>query len=387
MRRVISDARWTYTIATEPDTRAGQLMNAIISARLVDEITGQPPQDDVAIKSSFAGLKPRVAEDGVVGFASIPLRVFTELATSAYTVPFTIAATGFVPIDRQVTIGPQPGFPGVFAGVDLGDLGLHRTPVVIRGRVTRASQLDANPIAGAQVTMTGIWRTPPPANVVVPKSPPFVVSVRPSVYFDRTAATGMLRKRNMVPVAGDSRVLTADAMAGSAMLPVSNRISIAVGTILLVDTANPDVAEYMTVQSVTGGSTADEPASITLTYALRNIHAANTTVQIVNPDPPGADNAFQDAGIAGDSCVLLNSMTDLASANVVELHGGPMPAEYHLASYFDTVSDASGYYRFPKLSRVAQLEVTVASGALIPIVQTFLPAYGLVENRLDFRFV
>jgi hypothetical protein len=386
MPRVVTDSGWTYTIATEPDIPAGELMNAIITARLVDEMTGQPPQEDVAIVTSFAGLTPRVAVSGVVGFASIPRRAFTELGTTAYTVPFEISATGFVPIDRIVTIGPQPGFPAIFAGMDLGDVALHRDPVVIRGRVTQASGLDATPLAGAQVTVTGIWRTPPPASVVVPKSPPFMVSVRPFVYFDRTAAAGMLRKRNMLPVTGDSRVLTADAIAGSAMLPVSNRSSIVPGTILLVDTATPDLAEYLTVQSVAGAVAADERALITLTYALRNTHAANATVQIVNPDPPGADNAFQAAVIPGDSCVLLNSMTDLASASVIELHGGPQPAEYHLAGHFDTVTDASGYYRFPGLSRVAQLEITVASGALTPVVQTFSPAYGLVENRLDFRF-
>lgn len=387
MRRIVTEGAWTYTISPDLDLPAGALMSAIVSARLVDEISGEPPRDAISIDTDAQGLTSRVAQDGLVGLAAIPRRAFPALRLQAYVIPFEIAADGFVPVERTVTLGPQAGFPGTFSGINLGQLDLHREPVVLRGRVTELVGLTATPIGGAAVRVTGIWRTPPPATVATPPDPPNLVSLRPRVYFDRTAAAGLLRRRELVPVVGDSRVLIADAKRGETELRVSNRVGVVAGDILLVDTDAPDLSEYLTVLSVAGASTPDQPATVTVTYPLRITHQANVEVRRVTPQPPGANNAFAAATIPGDSCVLLNSLTGLAAANVVESHGGLQPAEYHLLSRFEATTDASGYYRLPPISRVAQLNLEVNDGVHPPQTQTVSLDYGLVENRVDFSLV
>jgi hypothetical protein len=387
MRRVVTNGKWTYTISPDADLPEGMLARAVVSARLLDELTGRPPRTSITIETATPGLSPRVAEDGLIGLAAIPTRVFTRLDTQPYTIPLEMAASGFVPIQRTVTLGPQASFPDTFAGIDLGDLDLHREPVVIRGRVTDAAGLVTTPVAGASVRITGLWRTPPPANVVVPPVAPNLISLSPRAYFDRLAAVGQVRQREMVPVFGDSRTLLEDAIAGSITLQVSNRIGVVAGDILLVDAGVAELAEYMTVQTLAGSASPDLPATITLTYALRNMHAANAVVERVTPQAPGADNALSADAVPGDVCLLLTGMAGLAAANVIEIHGGVQAAEYHICSRFETVTDASGYYRLPPLSRVAQLNLAVDDGVHPVQTQTITANYELVENLIDFNFV
>jgi hypothetical protein len=387
MRRTVTQGRWTYTISPDVDLPRGALPSAIVAARLVDELTGSPPRGPVRVSCDSPALTPRVAEDGLVGLAAVPYLAFPQLAVETYTITLGIEADGYVPVRRSVTLGPQAGFPDSFALLELGRVDLHREPVAIVGTVT-AGAPGATPAPNAAVRVTGIWRTPPPANVAMPASTPNVVSLRPRIYFDRSAAGGgCLRRREMISVGGDTRVLLEDAVAGSSSLRVSNCLGVAPGGILLVGAGVPDLAEYMTVQSVAGASTPDQTATIVLTYALRNRHPAGAVVQRVTPQAPGADNPFEADAAAGDACALLASMSGLAAAQVIEILGGAPPSEYHLLSRFETLSDAAGHYRLPPLSRVAQLEIQADDGVHPPSTQAVSPEYGLVENLVDFSIV
>ncbi len=388
MRRKATIGRWSYTISPDERLPRGSRPSAIIAARLVDELTGSPPRSAVSITSEMAALTPRVAQDGLVGFAGVPSVAFPQLKTQVYTVPLEIAADGYVLARRAVALGPQAAFPDSFSPADLGRIDLHREPVGIRGRVTTGAGLAATPVPNATVRVTGIWRTLPPANVVMPAAPPSLVSVRPRVYFDRSAAAGgCLRRRDMIPVPGDSRTLLEDAAADSTRLRVANRLGVAPGVILLVDAGAPDLAEYMTVQSVAGASTPGQPATVTLTYALRNGHQANAVVQRVTPQAPAASNSLQADAAQGDTCALLASMAGLTGAQVVEIAGDTPPAEYHLVSRFETLSDASGDYHLPPLSRVAQLQIQADDGVRPPSRKTVSPEYGPAENLVDFSIV
>jgi hypothetical protein len=385
VRTVVVARGWRYTISPDAVVPAAGRPSAVAFAAVVDECTQRPPETSVTISTTLAGLTPR-ATDGLVGFAAIPGAVFGQLATQAYTIPFEISGDRYVTVRRQAVIGPQAAFPQGFAPLDLGSIELHSRPVVIRGRVTDAGGVTPTPVAGATVRVTGIWRTVPPAALLPPAAAPNLVSLGPSVYFDRTAAVGVMRRREMVPVAGDARTLLEQARASTRTLRVSNRTGLAAGSILRVDSP-ADLTEFMTVQSIAGGSTADQPATITLTYPLRHDHAPDAEVLQVTPQAPGSDIALQVDASEGDVCVLHTAMGAIAPAAVVEIHGGPQPEEYHLVSRFETISDANGFYRLPPLSRVAQVELVATDGVHLPVTRPFAPAYGLLENRVDFTFV
>lgn len=300
---------------------------------------------------------------------------------------------------NQVTFKPElsllhainepvvPVVPNDFAPADIGDLFIHREPVVILGRTVLATGNTTTPISGATVAITGVWRTFPPVNVIVPADPPNIVSLLPSLYFARTAATGRLRRREMTPVVGEDKRLIEETYEGSNRLRLSDRVNLFPAQIILIDSVNPELMEYMTINTISGASSADQPATITLTYPVAHSHRRDAVVRRVIPQPPGLDNQFAQDAIVGDTCVFLNSMNDLIATNVVEIFGGGPLAEYHALSRFSVSSNAEGYFRLPPLSRVAQLEIQADdSGAHPTINQIFSPNYTQRENRIDFVF-
>jgi hypothetical protein len=385
MRVTVDDRARRYTVSPDEPLLPGARPSAVAFATLVDECTQRPPERRVNVATTFPGLTARTVSP-TVGLGGIPRAAFSALATHAYQVPFDVSGDRYVTVRRTAVLGPQPAFPATFVPTNLGTIDLHSDPVTIRGRVTTQAGVTITPAAGAAVRVTGIWRTVPEAILPPPSDPPNVVSLRPAVYFDRSAAVGLVRQREMVPVVGDARALLAPATAFAVTLRVSNRDGVVPGSILRVNSA-PERSEFMTVLSVDGGSTADQPATVTLTYPLRHEHSPGTDVIRVTPQGPGADIALSVDATDGDACLLLTATAAIVPATVIELHGGPSPAEYHLVSRFETTTDAGGFFRLPPISRVAQLEIEVTDGVHAPLTHAVSPDYALPENRVDFMFV
>jgi hypothetical protein len=383
--RVTVDHARRYTVSPDEPLAPGARRSAVAFATLVDECTQRPPERRVEVDTTFPGLTPRTAPP-IVGLAGIPRAAFSALATTAYNVPLEISGDRYVTVRRVAVLGPQPTFPATFVPTDLGAIHLHSEPVSVSGRVGLSTGAVVTPIAGAVVRVTGIWRTLPASVLPPPSDAPNVVSLRPSLYFDRTAAVGLVRQREMVPAVGDARTLLEQAGVSTAGLRVSNSDGLAPGSILRINSAR-ERWEFVTVLSVAGGSTADQPAAVTLTYPLRDEHAPGTDVIRVTPQAVGADTALGADASEGDACVLLTSIAAIIPATAIELHGGSSPAEYHVVSRFDTVSDANGFYRLPPISRVAQMEIEVTDGVHAPLTQSVSPDYALPENRVDFTFV
>ena len=385
MRVTVVDHARQYRFSPDEPLAPGARPSAVAFATLVDECTQRPPERRVEVDTTFPGLTPRTATP-IVGLAGIPRAAFSALATNAYNVPFAVSGDRYVTVRRTAVVGPQPAFPASFVPTDLGTIELHGEPVTIRGRIGVSAGADITPVAGAAVRLTGLWRTLPVGALPPASDPPRIVSLRPSVYFDRTAAVGQVRQREMVPVVGDARTLLDQALASAVTLRVSNRDGVVPGSVLRVSSA-PERSEFMTVLSVAGGTTAEQPATVTFTYPLRGEHAPGTDVIRVTPQPAGLDIALDVDAAEGDTCVLLTAMAAIGPATVIELHGGASPAEYHLVSRFATVSDADGLYRLPPISRVAQIELEVTDGVHATLVPTVSPDYSLPENRVDFTFV
>lgn len=371
-----------YTLSPDPRLRPGSLNQSIVSAQLRDEHTLQAPAVEVVAETSFPKLTARSTVDGLAGLVGIPERAVPQLSVVSYDIPFSVRARRYVPFRTVAQLPAQATFPDTFARVDLGIVSLHREPVILRGRVSRPGAGGAVPVAGATVSITGYWLEIPPVLAPPPATPPNLLSLRPEVYFDRGVAA-QIRRRDFT-VTTDVSELLSDAPAGVMELRLSNRVGIVAGEILRIDATDSYRTEFVTVAAVSGSSSADQPAQITLEFAGRLDHRAGAVVERVTPLAPGANNALASAAVPGDATVLTAALAGIAGATTVEIDDGITPPEYHLVAQFSTTTDADGFYRLPPLNRVGQLELTADDGVSPAVRQTVIPNYELIQNTVDF---
>ena len=376
----------TYTVSSDDPPSLGGRTWGLVGAHLVDETTGEPPRGRVTVQCAQPGLAPSVAGNGFAGLVGVPQDALSLLATTSYVFDVTFIADGYLPAPVSVTVPLDLTFPVTFTPVQLGDLSLHRQPVVVQGRTVLAAAGATAPIPGATVAITGIWNTPPPANIAVPPSPPNLLSLSPPLYFPRTAGTGKLRRREMVPVIGADKMLVAWANLGDTALQLSDRVGLSVGDLLVIDEIDPDLTEYLPVIAIAGFSTPAQPATITTACPLASRHPFGAVVRKVTPQPPGPNRQCSRDSIAGDTCFFLTTLSGLAAVHVAEISGGVPPAEYHALRRFYATSDVQGYFRLPPLSRVAQVEVQATDGVHAPVKIVYSPDYTESENRIDFVF-
>lgn len=385
-RRVVNVESRAYLFSPDEQPAPAERTWAVVRARVVDEMSGEPPLARITVETDRKELTPRTAAGGLVGLVGTPLRAFPELDAQGYPVGLTVGARGYVTLRETVNVAQNVNFPGEFAPTDHGTLALHRDPVVITGRTVLAAGGTTTPVAGATVSVTGVWPTLPPANAFVLPDPPNLVSLLPPTFFAHEAPAGVLRRRELTPVVGEDKSLLGHAPAGSVTLAVSDRVNLAGGNVVALDESDPERTEYLFVQSVEGASTDAEPATVTLAYATARAHHAGAVLRRVTPQAAAADNHLTRDCIAGDTCVFLDGVLGLAGASVVELTGGGGSAEYHLVRRFTATSDADGYYRLPPLSRVAQAELLAHDGAHPDVTVTVTPDYGAGVDRVDFVF-
>jgi len=375
-----------YTVSPEPELPDGMKTWAVLVARVVDEITVRPPLGGARIQTPFLGLSPRVSPGGLLGFAAIPVRVFPSLKAKSYTVPVTIQVDGYIPLFLSVKILAIPTFPDSFTPTDLGTLNLHRLPTVIAGRVVLNTGIDFLPIAGATVTLTGVWQTPPPANLVVAPDPPDLVSLTPGLYFDRPQAGTQIQGLGPLGGPGPDKQLLQEADVGQTLLRLSDRRLINIGDILAIDAGDAERTEYITIHAIAGASTPDQPASITLDAPLRSLHRQGAVVHKVQFNNVGVATQLTRDVITGDICLFVNGVGNLAAAPFVAISTGGGVPEYHATGYFSAVSDAQGFFRWPPLSRVAQCGLRAHDGAHPDLDQTLSPDYPEEVSRIDFVY-
>jgi len=375
-----------YTVSPEPELPIGLKPQAVIRGRLLDEMTNQPSAGKIYIDSPYAGISPRVGSGGLVGFAAIPVRAFPELKNAPVSVPVNLLADGYLPLFRNVPVLQDMNFPESFSGGDMGDMLLHRLPTVISGRVLLNTGTAATAIPGAAITLTGVWRSLPPASMVVPPAPPDLASLNPGIYVDRSAAGSQVQGLKFLGTPGSDKTLLNDAMAAQPQLVLSDRHLIAPNDILAIDTVDAERTEFVAIKTITGASTDDLPAQVTLASPLRASHRQGATVHKIQFQNVGPVIALGDDAIAGDVCIFVNGVANLTSAPFVSITQGVMPAEYHSASYFQTTSDAQGFFRLPPISRVAQCGLRCHDGVHTDLDVLHCPNYETEVSRIDFAY-
>lgn len=383
--QIVNTGARTYTVAMEEAVPPARRLWAVVQARVLDELTGAPPLGSVRIHTSKQGFSPRVASGGLVGLLAVPDIVFPQLDVQSYDVPFSISADGFVPRHEEAVLPADPQYPDVFVPFVLpDDVALRREPVAISGRVLRRSSGVLAPVAGASVEVTGVWQVLVPAASEPPSDAAALVSLEPPMYAHRTVATGQLQRREVTPVIGEDKTLTAWCAAGDDRIELSDWINLSSGNLLLID-SDPAVQEFGEIDTIDPIGAPDLPATVTLTHRLAFSHRPSRPVRRVTPQVPGPVRSFSRDALAGDTCVFLDSLTSLGGVEVVEIQGGGAPPEYHRVHLFNDVSDSDGRYRLPLLGRVAKLELEANEGATSSGTVEFIPDYQRRENQFDIE--
>jgi hypothetical protein len=361
-------------------------IQAVVKVRLTDELTGTAPDGRMTLEVKERGFLPRLGSDGFGGLIGIPRQLFPALQGRDYPVHLTISAERYTSRELEKNVPQDLNFPATFTPHEI-NVALHRQPVFIAGRTARLINNASTPVAGALISVTGIWRKAPPANVAVAPDPPNIVAIQPPLYSDRAALTQSLAPRNLAPVTGNDKALMDDVPASANPIRLSTRLGLAPGNILLIDAEQAELAEFIAIASLPTTAPADQPAAVTLDHPLIFSHRRGAVVRQVHPQAAGASRNITVDALSGDSCLFLGALTGLSGAAEIEITGAPGPDEYHKLMQFTVTSDADGYYRLPPLSRVAQLEIQaekIVGAQTFQATTTFRPDYQQRENRLDF---
>jgi len=361
-------------------------IQAVVKVRLTDELTGTAPDGRMTLEVKERGFLPRLGSDGFGGLIGIPRQLFPALQGRDYPVHLTISAERYTSRELEKNVPQDLNFPATFTPHEI-NVALHRQPVFIAGRTARLINNASTPVAGALISVTGIWRKAPPANVAVAPDPPNIVAIQPPLYSDRAALTQSLAPRNLAPVTGNDKALMDDVPASANPIRLSTRLGLAPGNILLIDAEQAELAEFIAIASLPTTAPADQPAAVTLDHPLIFSHRRGAVVRQVHPHAAGASRNITVDALSGDSCLFLGALTGLSGAAEIEITGAPGPDEYHKLMQFTVTSDADGYYRLPPLSRVAQLEIQaekIVGAQTFQATTTFRPDYQQRENRLDF---
>jgi hypothetical protein len=364
----------------DPVPLAGRIQ-AVFKLRITDELTKRPPESTITLKVEERGYITRVASDGLAGLVAIPQEVTPRLNAQNYPIHLTIRAPGYVDRELLEEIPQDLNFPLHFAARHV-DLGLHREPVTISGRTVR---IEGTPLPGSDVTVTALWRLAP-NDVSVPPDPQQLVHLRPPLYVDRPAATQKVQPRDLAVVAGSDKTLLNDVSPGVDAIRLSNRQGLAAGAVLHIDADQPDLSEFIEIESVPTTSAPDQPTLISLNQRLTQSHRRDAVVRLTQPQPPGPQRPFAVDATAGDMCIFLNNLAGLGSGQLVQFIGLAGKDEFHEIRTYSVLSDANGYYRLPPLSRVAQIAIhaeKTVGPQTFERTTIFRPDYRLRENHLD----
>ncbi len=380
VRTVLSAGEaWNFA-PDDPQPAIALRSQALIMARLIDEVTQTPPEQALTLATGLAGALPRASGGGRVGVVGRPGQLFYAPTVALAEVDLSVTATGFLPLALRRALGSQPGYPDAFAAPDLGDVALHRTPVAIAGRVASRA---AGPLVGATVTITGVWAVQqhPPG----PPQPPNAMPLFAGLYRDRPAGAQM-RRRNLAPAA-QVKTLARPALAGDTVVRLSDRQAIAAPQILALDYGDPGRVEYVGITSIDTGSSADQPADFTLDLPLRRDHAERCLAARAVPGPGGANNAVTRAARAGDATLWTAGLAGIGpGTNAIEISGGG-PVEYQATTIYTVQSAAGGAFRLPPIHRIAALAIRASHASQpSPLTRIVTPAWAASEQIEDFVF-
>jgi hypothetical protein len=384
-RRVIQVVNRNIVFAADDPLPLVNRVQAMLKLRITDELTAAPPESSINLTVLEKGYTPRVADGGLAGLIGIPIQVVPALNSNDYFVNLTISARNYLTCHHNQKIPKDPDFPTLFAAKQV-DIELHREPVTIFGRTMARTSGQIQPLGGAQINITGIWRTMPSANLPVAPDPPNIVSLQTPLCLDRNATSQLARPVDLPFAAGPGKFLEYEAEARSSNILVSDRQGLSNNDVLAIDADRPDHVEFVEIEKLPTTGAPDQPALIKLNQNLIRGHRRDSVVKKTIPSPPGLSRPFTVGGSAGDSAIFLDNTAGLSDGHEIQITGTPGKDEYHRISIFSTISDSEGFYRLPPFSRVAQIEIHAEKTIGVQAFEAntiFCPDYRQRENHLD----
>lgn len=351
-----------HVVSTLDPQAPGHVAQALVLARVVDVLTGDPVRTSARMTTSLAAMVSRSTADAVVGLLGTPSRVFPSLRAQAYTVPVRISAPGYAPRDETAVVAAAPSFPGSFVPADLGVLTLLPVPVT----VTLATYEDAAgpgvvALGGVDVQVARSWGTV--GRLGGPATVEPLLAVAPGLVAPRPVGATV-----DVPVLSappePSRVLTASVTPGATRLSVSALGAVSTGDVVAVDGGDPDRPEWLEVLAVSTGVSAGSAGELELRFPVQVSHGAGAPVRRFLPPAPAAVQGVLTVGaLAGSRTLVLGALGAVAAGQVVRVSGGSSAPEFQVARLYRTSTDAGGAGRLPPLTGLAAVEVTAVAGA------------------------
>jgi hypothetical protein len=313
----------------------------------------------------------------------------------------TIAAVG--PGANQVTLQQILNFPYP-AGSQVQPLPatqaveLHRKPISIAGRILRRVGATDQPLAGARVQVSKVWRQMPPAGMtVIPELPvpggpvpalpwdaPIAV-LSPPGYADFPTTSLLEIEDRAVDGATAAKALIADVVAGSTELRLSNAVGLSVNDVISVDADDDGRREIVVIRAISSSGAASDWSTVKINHPLAFDHRRNRTVRRLQAPAPGASRALNYAALRGDEAVLFDSTGIVGSHQVRLVDSGPPVVEaFHRIDLLTSRSNADGFYRLPPITRVGKIEIFAKdAGSAANKTIEFVPDYNMPENRVD----
>ncbi|MEF7616347.1 hypothetical protein V4F39_20700 [Aquincola sp. MAHUQ-54] len=362
-RLVSADGRgWHFS----PDRSGlpGERTRALLRARLVDDIDGQPVAVPLSLRTPRADIAVRAAADGLVGLVAQPARVLPGLAATAAELTLEVRGAGYLPRTLRVMLGPVAGFPADFAPVDLGDVALHRPAVAITGRVMHNTAPQPLPLAGATVEVDAIWPHPPPPFWIAPAlaEPPNLFAVAPPLAAPRAAGTA-LRERTVV-LQPAAKALLAPLVPGAVRLRLADADGLAAGGLLAIDIDAAAATELITIAAVEPVSAPDLPAWVTLAHPAARLHRDGVRCAAAVPQPPASTAVLARDAQPHDDTLFTAAAPPMADGAWIEIDDGAAVPEYGRAALPQATTDADGYFALPPLGRIALVRLLVRHAAV-----------------------
>jgi len=370
------------TVSTLGPRARGDLVQALVVARLRDAVTGAAAIGRTRVVGSLPGLSQRVAADGYAGLIGRPTRVLPGLAAQPYPMNVTFSVEGFAPRIEPVTFARDLTFPDGFSTADLGELDLHRDPV--RLEVT-TDELDPTnhpvPLPGAVVVVDQASD-----RVGQSVAPAPLLGLRLGLSKPRPIGTSVRSTSLTMPAEPDRR-LAVGAAPGANVIEVDNLGALLVGDLVGIDLTVPERAEWIEVTGVSGPVDLLAPAILRLRHPLAHGHSGGDLVRrIVVSGAGGTLATLTRSALAWDRTLRVNSLTAIGTGQVVQIVGGTWSPEYRAVALYRATASTDGIAVLPPISGLAAVRARATSGGMsASAIVTLTPPSPVRRMELTLR--
>lgn len=384
----------------------GELTGALLSAMLIDELTGVPVRGatvkpiifrSAAADSSEApipagsssrplGVSIKEIGNGLYGLIGRPDLALPRLATDTYSIGIQILAEGYCPHKAMGQITAHTDFPESFTPLHLGTIELHRQPVTIQGTIVKRSREGFQSVAGARARVTGIWRQLPSASVVSPPEPANILSTTSALSNSYKAPSSEVFPVTLSETAPDPVTLATSAAAGSYVITLDGLPALTPGNLISLspdDSARDELHEVLSHQVASFDS-----VELRLGTPLAWSHRAGTRARVMTITHTGPANSLSIDAAAGDRMLFCKTLSSIEDMAAVKVSSGPSSSgsekEYHWIRLYDVHSDSDGFYRLPPISRIAQMRIDTDLDGDVAATRVIAPRYPAYEQQIDF---